>query len=142
MSLYTSVCFHLDHLYPSSIIKIRSEASEIFEITKSLGKKPAFVKKFYPFVQDEIDLETTQLIGYTKGCETEEAVIKQRQNAKDRFDELDKLICKYAYLKSGLNGKTPYEWEGFLPQLFGKEVGDGIPTPKKESGIDLSLIHI
>ena len=36
-----------------------------------------------------------------------------------------------------LNGKAPYEWEGFLPQLFGKEVGDGIPTPKKESGVDL-----
>ena len=35
-------------------------------------------------------------------------------------------ICKYAYLKSQLNGKTPYEWEGFLPQLFGKETGEGI----------------
>ena len=55
----------------------------------------------------------------------------------DEFDKLDKLICKYAYLKSQLNGKAPYEWEGFLPQLFGKEVGDGIPTPKKESGVDL-----
>ena len=78
------------------------------------------------FVQDEGDLETTQLVGYTKGCETEEDVIKQRQDAKDKFDELDQLICKYAYLKSQLNGKTPYEWEGFLPQLFGKETGRGI----------------
>ena len=79
------------------------------------------------FVQDENNLETTQLIGYTKGCETEEAVIDQRKFAKDEFDKLDKLICKYAYLKSQLNGKAPYEWEGFLPQLFGKEVGGGIP---------------
>ena len=63
----------------------------------------------------------------TKGCETEQAVIDQRQDAKDRFDELDRLICKYAYLKSQLNGKAPYEWEGFLPQLYGKEVGSGIP---------------
>ena len=33
---------------------------EIFEITKSLGKKPAFVKKFYPFVQDEIEILKTK----------------------------------------------------------------------------------
>ena len=86
----------------------------------------AFMLHMKKFVQDEGDLETTQLVGYTKGCETEEDVIKQRQDAKDKFDELDQLICKYAYLKSQLNGKTPYEWEGFLPQLFGKETGRGI----------------
>jgi len=89
--------------------------------------KDAFMTHMKKFVQDEDNLETTQLIGYTKGCETEEAVIKQRQDAKERFKELDKLVCKYAFLKSQLNGKTPYEWEGFLPQLFGKECGDGIP---------------
>ena len=89
--------------------------------------KDAFMTHMKKFVQDENNLETTQLIGYTKGCETEEAVIKQRQDAKDRFDELDRLICKYAYLKSQLNGKAPYHWEGFLPQLYGKEVGSGIP---------------
>ena len=89
--------------------------------------KDAFMSHMKKFVQDENDLETTQLIGYTKGCETEKAVIDQRQYAKDEFDKLDKLICKYAYLKSQLNGKAPYQWEGFLPQLFGKEVGEGIP---------------
>ena len=88
--------------------------------------KDAFMTHMNKFVQDEDNLETTQLIGYTKGCETEEAVIKQRKDAKERFEELDKLVCKYAFLKSQLNGKTPYEWEGFLPQLFGKECGDGI----------------
>ena len=89
--------------------------------------KDAFMTHMKKFVQDENNLETTQLIGYTKGCETEQAVIDQRQDAKDRFDELDRLICKYAYLKSQLNGKAPYQWEGFLPQLYGKEVGSGIP---------------
>ena len=89
--------------------------------------KDAFMTHMKKFVQDENNLETTQLIGYTKGCETEEAVIKQRQDAKDRFDKLDDLVCQYAFLKMRLNGKAPYEWEGFLPQLFGKEVGDGIP---------------
>lgn len=33
---------------------------EIFEITKSLGKKPAFVKKFYPYIQDEIEILKTK----------------------------------------------------------------------------------
>ena len=89
--------------------------------------KDAFMTHMKKFVQDENNLETTQLVGYTKGCETEEAVIKQREDAKSRFDNLDKLICKYAYLKSQLNGKAPYQWEGFLPQLYGKEVGSGIP---------------
>jgi len=89
--------------------------------------KDAFMTHMKKFVQDENNLETTQLIGYTKGCETEEAVIEQRQMAKNRFDKLDDLVCQYAFLKMRLNGKAPYEWEGFLPQLFGKEVGDGIP---------------
>tara|TARA_B100000131_G_C18031933_1_gene578814 strand:+ start:104 stop:1147 length:1044 start_codon:yes stop_codon:yes gene_type:complete len=97
----------------------------------------AFMIHMKKFVQDENDLETTQLIGYTKGCESEQEVIDQRQYAKNEFDKLDKLICKYAYLKSQLNGKAPYEWEGFLPQLFGKEVGNGIPVPNKQNGIDL-----
>ena len=89
--------------------------------------KDAFMTHMKKFVQDENNLETTELIGYTKGCESEEAVIKQRQDAKARFEKLDKLVCKYAYLKSQLNGKAPYDWKGFLPQLFGKECGDGIP---------------
>ena len=88
--------------------------------------KDAFMTHMKKFVQDENNFETTQLIGYTKGCETEEAVIKQRQDAKDRFDELDSLVCDYAFKKMKFNGKVPYEWEGFLPQLFGKECGDGI----------------
>ena len=88
----------------------------------------AFMLHMKKFVQDdkEGNLETTQLVGYTKGCETEEEVLKQREDAKEYFEKLDKLICKYAYLKSQLNGKAPYEWEGFLPQLFGIETGQGI----------------
>ena len=97
--------------------------------TKEKGYiQDAFMQHMKKFVQDdkEGNLETTQLVGYTRGCETEQQVIDQRKDAKEYFEELDKLICKYAYLKSQLNGKTPYEWEGFLPQLFGKETGRGI----------------
>ena len=36
------------------------------------------------------------------------------------------LVCDYAFKKMKLNGKVPYKWIGFLPQLLGKECGDGI----------------
>jgi len=89
--------------------------------------KDAFMTHMRKFVQDKDDLETTELVGYTKGCESEEAVIKQREDAKERFQQLDDLVCDYAFKKMKLNGKMPYEWKGFLPQLYDVEIGDGIP---------------
>ena len=88
----------------------------------------AFLQHMKKFVQDDQDggLETTEIIGYTKGCETAEQVKKQREHAKKLFDELDELVCGYAFLKMKLNGKAPYEWKGFLPQLYDIEIGDGI----------------
>mgnify|MGYP001221853148 FL=1 len=92
--------------------------------------KDAFMTHMKKFVADNKsgELETTELVGYTKGCETEEQVLKQRKDAKDKFTGLDKLVCEYASIKMMNNGVVPYEWIGFLPQLFGKEVGDGIPN--------------
>tara|TARA_B100001996_G_scaffold134559_1_gene102413 strand:- start:85 stop:1128 length:1044 start_codon:yes stop_codon:yes gene_type:complete len=86
----------------------------------------AFMQHMKKFTQEGNDLEITQLIGYTKGCETEEDVIRQRQNAKDRFDQLDELVWNYCHAKMMKRGET-YKWEGFLPQLFGKECGEGVP---------------
>ena len=87
----------------------------------------AFVQHMRKFVKDDADgaLETTELIGYTKGCDTAEGVREQRQNAKDKFDMYDELVVNYAMLKMKLNGKVPYKWLGFLPQLYGTECGDG-----------------
>tara|TARA_A100000172_G_scaffold1045_1_gene907 strand:+ start:156 stop:1178 length:1023 start_codon:yes stop_codon:yes gene_type:complete len=89
--------------------------------------KDAFVQHMRKFVKDDKkgQLETTELIGYTKGCDTAKGVREQRQNAKDMFDELDQLVVGYAMLKMKLNGKVPYKWLGFLPQLYGTECGDG-----------------
>lgn len=89
----------------------------------------AFVQHMKKYVQDDRDgkeLETTELIGYTKGCDTAEGVKDQRQHARDKFDEYDALVVNYAMLKMKLNGKVPYKWLGFLPQLYGVECGDGI----------------
>ena len=90
----------------------------------------AFIQHMRKFVNDDAAdgkaLETTELIGYTKGCDTAEGVREQRQNAKDKFDMYDELVVNYAMLKMKLNGKVPYKWLGFLPQLYGTECGEGI----------------
>ena len=89
----------------------------------------AFVQHMKKYVQDDRDgkeLETTELIGYTKGCDTAEGVKDQRQHARDKFDEYDALVVNYAMLKMKLNGKVPYKWLGFLPQLYCVECGDCI----------------
>ena len=91
--------------------------------------KDAFMSHMKKFVQDdkEGELETTELIGYTKGCESPQEVKDQREHAKKLFDELDALVIAYVTIKMKLNGKASYEWKGFLPQLFDIEIGDGIP---------------
>jgi len=52
-------------------------AKEIFQITKSLGKNPAFVKKYYDYVEDEINM--LKKVGKTFIC-------------KKRKDSLNNLI--------------------------------------------------
>ena len=52
-------------------------AKEIFKITKSLGKNPAFVKKYYDYVEDEINM--LERIGKTFIC-------------KKRKDSIESLI--------------------------------------------------
>ena len=49
-------------------------AKEIFQITKSLGKNPAFVKKYYDYVEDEINM--LKKIGKTFICKKREDSIE------------------------------------------------------------------
>ena len=49
-------------------------AKEIFQITKSLGKKPAFVKKYYDYVEDEINM--LKKVGTTFICKKRKDSIK------------------------------------------------------------------
>lgn len=70
--------------------------------------------------------ETTEFVGYTKGCETQEEVVEQRANAKIELEKFEKLILKYASFLMQQRDLEPYEWKGFLPQLYGTEIGKGI----------------
>ena len=76
----------------------------------------------------EDELESTEFLGYTKGAETEEELRKQREHAYEKMVQLDDLIDEYVEKRNKLLKKKvdPWIWLGFLPQLYGKECGDGI----------------
>jgi len=57
-------------------------AKEIFQITKSLGKNPAFVKKYYDYVEDEINM--LKKIGKTFICKKRKDSIKNL--IKDKYN--------------------------------------------------------
>ena len=54
-------------------------AKEIFQITKSLGKNPAFIKKYYSYLDDEIDMlqQTGETFFLNKRKDSIEALIKK-----------------------------------------------------------------
>jgi len=86
----------------------------------------AHMTKFVRDLRDFGKVESTEIIGYTKGCQTVKEVEAQRAAAQARVDELDDLVCDYVHAKSKLNGQVPYKWNGFIPQLYGRELGEGI----------------
>ena len=54
-------------------------AKEIFQITKSLGKNPAFIKKYYSYLDDEIDMlqKTGKTVFLNKRKDSIKALIKK-----------------------------------------------------------------
>ena len=68
-------------------------AKEIFQITKSLGKNPAFVKKYYSYLDDEIDMlqKTGKTFFLNKRKDSIESLIKKGFNLAildDGFQDL------------------------------------------------------
>lgn len=70
------------------------------------------------FVENSIDV--TDVVTYTKGCETAEEVTKQRQFAVDYLKKLDDLAVQYV-VKRMSNQSSAYSIAGALPQLIGVE---------------------
>ena len=54
-------------------------AKEVFQITKSLGKNPAFIKKYYSYLEDEIDMlqKTGKTFFLNKRKDSIETLIKK-----------------------------------------------------------------
>ena len=68
-------------------------AKEIFQITKSLGKNPAFIKKYYSYLDDEIDMlqKTGKTFFLNRRKDSIEALIKNGYNLAildDGFQDL------------------------------------------------------
>ena len=78
-------------------------AKEIFQITKSLGKNPAFVKKYYDYLEDEINMlkNVGKIFFSNKRKDSLEALIKNGYNLAildDGFQDLSinknfNIIC-------------------------------------------------
>ena len=78
-------------------------AKEIFQITKSLGKNPAFIKKYYSYLDDEINMlkKTGKTFFLNKRRDSIEALIKNGNNLAildDGFQDLSiyknlNIIC-------------------------------------------------
>lgn len=69
-------------------------------------------------VEHGIDL--TDVVTYTKGCETAEEVTTQREDGVDYLRELDSLTIRYAAKRMTTQSPT-YSIAGALPQLIGVE---------------------
>lgn len=68
----------------------------------------------------ENDIKETDVVTYTKGCETAEEVVQQRQDAVEYLNKLDALVIQYV-TKRLTTQSSAYSVAGALPQLLGVE---------------------
>jgi hypothetical protein len=79
-------------------------------------------------------LDNTEVVLYTKGCETAEEVLAQREQAIQKLAEFDAMVLKYA-AKRMMSGKSSYEIVGALPQLVGHEEQDQLASIDTDTAI-------
>lgn len=77
-----------------------------------------FLQIMKNFTENNID--DTDVVTYTKGCETAEEVINQRQGAVEYLKKLDALVIQYV-TKRLTTQSSAYSVSGALPQLLGIE---------------------
>ena len=68
----------------------------------------------------ESDIKETDVVTYTKGCETAEEVVQQREDAVKYLNKLDALVVQYV-TKRLTTQSSAYSVAGSLPQLLGVE---------------------
>lgn len=68
----------------------------------------------------ENDIIETDVVTYTKGCETAEEVVQQREDAVKYLNKLDALVVQYV-TKRLTTQSSAYSVAGSLPQLLGVE---------------------
>jgi len=114
------------YVHPKSA---QSKVSEIVDTQSSTNpvvicsKENTYIERGFlqimkNYVENGIDL--TDVVTYTKGCETAEEVTEQREHAVDYLKQLDSLVIQYAAKR--MTSQSPsYLIAGALPQLIGVE---------------------
>lgn len=116
----------LPFIHPKSA---QSKVSEIVDTSSSTNPvvicakdrtyiERGFLQIMKNYVENSIDV--TDVVTYTKNCETAEEVAKQRQFAVDYLKKLDDLAVQYV-VKRMSNQSSAYSIAGALPQLIGFE---------------------
>lgn len=72
----------------------------------------------------EDPIETTQVVAYTKNCETAEQVVAQREKAAKKLQDLERRVLAYAAHRLTNLDAPSYDIIGFLPQLVELESMD------------------
>ena len=96
----------------------------------------AYIKILNNFVGDDDHdpIDDSDVIFYTKGCESAAEVKAQRKEAVEQLEHLDKLVVSYVTKRLINNGKLPYHIAGYLPQLIGTEtLQENELVPHKDS---------
>lgn len=114
------------YVHPKSA---QSKVSEIVDTNSSNNpvviccKEKTYIERGYLQVMHnsvENGIDLTDIVTYTKGCETAEEVTEQREFAVEYLKQLDALTMQYAVKR--LTSQSPaYVIAGALPQLIGVE---------------------
>lgn len=107
----------------------QQKVSEIVDVSSSTNpvviccKENTYIERGFLQVMKnfvESDIAETDVVTYTKGCETAEEVIEQRKKAADYLKKLDALVVQYV-TKRLTTQSSAYAITGSLPQLLGIE---------------------
>lgn len=131
---------HLRTTVASNITPINSgltaklKAKELSQVENPLViccKQDTYIERaFLDVMKNVVDgnLDLNQIVLYSKGCETAEEVVRQRERAIDRIDELVTLAERFSEVTKKLRskGKNSYLIKGALPQILEREDESGL----------------
>jgi hypothetical protein len=87
------------------------------------AKEDTYIERAYLQIVKNLvfhNIDQTEVVTYTKGCETAEEVVDQRNHVPEYLAELDSLFMQYAIKRLTLQSSA-YVIAGALPQLIGVE---------------------
>jgi len=118
----------------------QQKVSEIVQTGSSINpviiccKEDTYIERgFLQIMKNLVEngISETDVVTYTKGCETAEEVVKQRQSAVEYLKKLDALVIQYV-TKRFTSQLPSYTISGSLPQLIGIEDPQSLVNSENE----------